>query len=431
MSIRESDMTNNDHPNHIELQYEARQPHADLPFPSPTASHQNATPILIFPEPSRIASSAGLQAGPSGEAYRSGGHESPHPPATITGTPVVINGFIVPDISNPGESLAILRETLIFEHASSIVASPEPTKSTERTPDQAVQATNEPTPTPVSRGRSTNPPTVAIVVPIVVIALLLPFLIFCYLSRRRRKKTQRAHAHRYHPPETVALEKRMQEKLARARKEWSPESLYATKHPTDLASPTRLPLRRMQRPRSAQQFRTSDTPKNSLSGFNFDFSRRATAYSKRGNEPPLPDPGNRRSSISSWEPASPYPSRPTALTPPYLPAGTSTPHAQPSEIQQPEDQFPPGSEASLGLLAGEKAEVGSGGHDISPALSFHEELSPYHASRQPLSDAISEVSGLSVDHDLWPGAPGSARHVKSRSEVSAMEPYPRPKINPI
>lgn len=425
-------MTNDDSLNHIEMPHEARQLYAAVPLPSRITFDHNGPPTTAFADPSTKAPIAEFQVGPSAEAYRPGGHQSPDPPATTTAYAVVIHGIIVPDISYPGATVsASLRKSVVYEHVSSIVATPEPTKPTARTPDQAVQVTNEPTPAPVNRGRDTSPPTVAIVVPIVVIALLLSLLIFWYLSCRRRKKIQWTHAHRYHPPETVILDKRMQEKLARARKEWSPESLYATKNPTDLASPTRLPLRRVQRPRSAQQFRASDTPKNSLSGFNFDFSRRATAYSKRGTEAPLPDPGNRRSSISSWEPTSPYPSRPTAPTPPHLPAEIPIPHAQPSGIQQPEDQFPPGSEASLGLLAGEKAEVGNGGHDISPALSFNEERSPYDASNQPLSDAISEVSGLSVDHDLWPGAPGSARHVKSRSEVSAMEPYPRPKINPI
>lgn len=322
----------------------------------------------------------------------------------------------------------------MLDLTSSTTQNPEPTTTAARNSGQTSQATSAPSSPQQSHSRPASTRTVAIVVPIVVVLLLLPFLAFWYLSCRRRRRTQRSRLRHHSPPQTAVLEKRMQENLARARNEWSPESLFATKNTTDLASPARLPLQRAQgaqRPRSAQQFRTSNVPNNSLSGFNFDFSRRATTSSKRSTQLPLPDLSNRRSSSGSWEASSPYPSRSAAITPPYLPTGTPIPHSPPSGISQPDEQFPPGSEASLGLLAGEKAENSSGRPDISPALSLNEERSPYGASNQPLSDAISEISGLSVDHDLWPSGSQSARHLKSRSEVSAIEPYPRPDVRPI
>lgn len=423
-------MMNNDGPRNIGMRLEARQPQYQDIRPSPENNSDHSDIIVAEQlEPS----SAESQLEPTEAAHTSGGQASRSPHATTTAAPVVIDGVTASDISyQPLTDPPDPRQTgVIFDNEPSTVQSAEPTKTTARDSSQAVQATNEPTHPPQSHGRPTATRTVAIVVPIVVVALLLPFLIFWCLSCRRRKRAQRTRLRRQSPPETAVLEKRMQENLARARKEWSPESLFATKNTTDLASPAKLPLRRVQRPRSAQQLRTSDVPNNSLSGFNFDFSRRATTFSKRSTQRPLPDPSNRRSSIGSWEPSSPYPSRSAAFTPPYLPARTPIPHSPPSRINQTDEQFPPGSEASLGLLAREKAEAGSGRHDISPALSLHEERTPYGASNQPLSDAISEISGLSVDHDLWPPGSQSARHLKSRSEVSAMEPYPRPGINPI
>lgn len=375
--------------------------HGDILPPTNIANEPPFDQDQILFDKSPEASNPDRQPGPPEAAEASDGHASPSPHATIPAA------------------------------ASSTIQNAVPTKTAATSPDQAVEATSAASPLTQSHSRSTSTRTIAIVVPIVVVVLLLPFLAFWYLSCRRRRRTKRSRSRRHSPPQPAILEKRMQDSLARARNEWSPESLFANKKTTDLASPTRLPLQRAQRPRSAHEFRTSDVPDNSLSGFNFDFSRRATTSSKRSTQRPLPDPSNRRSSSGSWETTSPYPSRSAAFIPPYLPVGTPIPPSPPG-ISQPDEQFPPGSEASLGLLAREKTETSSGRHDISPALSMHEERSPYGASNQPLSDAISEISGLSVDHDLWPPGPHSARHFKSRSEVSAIEPYPpRPDIRPV
>ena len=416
----------NDHgPMNVEMNLEARRTEkGDILPPTDVANDPPGQDKIVVDQPPE-AQNLDRQPGQSEAADASDGHASPSPHATIT------TGL--PDISAPSATYTpSSREKILVETASSTIQSAVPTKTTATSPDQAVEATSAASPLTQSHSRPASTRTVAIVVPIVVVVLLLPFLAFWYLSCRRRRRTKRSRSRRHSPPQPVILEKRMQDNLARARNEWSPESLFATKKTTDLASPTRLPLQRAQRPRSAHEFRTSDVPNNSLSGFNFDFSRRATTSSKRSTQRPLPDPSNRRSSNGSWEPTSPYPSRSVAFTPPYLPMGAPIPPSPPPEISQPDEQFPPGSEASLGLLAREKTETSSGRHDISPALSMHEERSPYGASNQPLSDAISEISGLSVDHDLWPPGPHSARHFKSRSEVSAIEPYPsRPDIRPI
>ena len=404
----------------VAMHLEARQPqNNEIPPPLEATSNPPDQPIML--DQSREPSSPEVPSEPSGAAHTSAGHASagPHLP-------------ILPDIAAPSATDSpVSRDPILSDSGSSTIQKTFPTTTTTKSSDQAVQATSEPSSLPQSHARPATTRTVAIVVPIVVVVLLLPFLVFWYLSRRRRRETQRTRMRRHSPPQPPILEKRMQDNLARARNEWAPESLFATMKTADLASPTRLPLKRAQRPRSAQELRTSGVPNHSLSGFNFDFSRRATTSSKRSTQRPLPDPSNRRSSSGSWEQSSPYPSRSPVFTPPYLPTETAIPPSPPAEINQPDEQFPPGSEASLGLLAREKAETSSGRHDISPALSLHEERSPYGDSNQPLSDAVSEISGLSVDHDLWPAGSQSARHFKSRSEVSAIEPYSRPGIHPI
>lgn len=417
-------MMNEHGPVNVEMSLEARQAQMpDIPRPTAIAGDPPGQDDRIIIDGPLEPPNAGFQSPQPEAADPSNGHASHNPrPTSSSG---------LPDISPPSATYTPPFEAIMLETASSTVQSAEPTTTAARNPDQASQATSQPSPTSQSHSRPAGTRTVAIVVPIVVIVLLMPFLVFWYLSCRRRRRTKRSRLHRHSPPQPAILEKRMQDSLARARNEWSPESLFATKKATDLASPTRLPLQRAQRPKSAHEFRTSDVPDESLSGFNFDFSRRATTTSKRSTQRPLPDPSNRRSSSGSWEPNSPYPSRSAAFTPPYQPIGTPIPPSPPSGMSQPDEQFPPGSEASLGLLAREKIETGRGRHDISPALSMHEERSPYDTSNQPLSDAISEISGISVDHDLWPPGSHSARHLKSRSEVSAIEPYPRSDHRPI
>lgn len=409
-------MVNNHGPIPMAMHLEPRV-YGDIARPTDDRSDLGAI-ILDGPTPTAPSSEEQSEA-----ASTSDGLASPSP------YPTTSSAF--PDISAPADINLSASRKFFYDSGSNTIQGPEPTTASARNSGQPLQATNQPSPAPQSHSRPSNTRTVAIVVPIVAVILVIPFLIFWYLSCRRRKRSRRSRLRHQSPPQTAILEKRMQENLARARNEWSPESLFATKNTTDLASPANLPSQRAQRPRSAHQFRTSDPPDNSLSGFNFDFSRRATTSSKRGAQRPLPDPSNRRSSSGSWEPNSPYSSRSAAFSPPYLPTDPPIPPSPSAGISQPDEQFPPGSEASLGLLVGEKAESSSRGHDISPALSLHEERSPYGASNQPLSDAISEISGLSVDPDPWPPGSQSARHFKSRSEVSAMEPYPRPDHPPI
>ena len=426
-------MVNDDRPLYIRMHLQARQHYEDI-YPPQTTLVKDENPTLALATTRPKASGAQSPAEPSGEIHESGDNvlHSPHPMITPA---VVISGHSWSDIPPQSTSYpAYGGESLIVDDGPSIDARPVSATTTSITSNTqvAAQGNNEPTSAPESHGRSSSPPTVAIVVPIVVIALLLPLLIFWYLSCRRRRQAEQDRSFHHVPPQTAILEKRMQANLARAREEWRPESLYGTKNTTDHASSVSLPLKRVQRPKSAQQFRTSNTPHNHFGGFNFDFSRCATTFSKRNTQRPLPDPSNRPSSIGSWEPSSPYPSRAAAaFIPQDSPPGTPIPHSPPLEAKQSDDHLVPGSEAALGLLTTENNEAGrDGSNNISPALSLHENVSPYDTSNQPLSDAISEISGLSVDHDLWPGAPWSARHLKTRSEVSALEPYPQPRSDP-
>lgn len=407
---------------------EARYGRADPP-PAKTVFDHPAPPARTVAANGRIAES--YLEGPV-EAQRLGGIASQNRHETMARATIVIDGFTAADISNPFATDVPnpAEQSIIFAQTPSIVQSASPTETSRQIQETNVQTTNEASPAPVKHGLSTSKLTVAIVVPIVVIALLTPLVVLWYLSSRRKKKTQRTPSRRYSPQETSVLEKRMQENLARAREEWSPPSLFPTKESIDLSPPARLPLRRMRRPRSVQQPRTSDTANNNFSGFNFDFSRRGTTFSKRSALPPPPDPNQRNSDTSFWDPGSPFLSRPTPTTPPRFPTGTPIPLSPPLEFNQPEDQFPPSSEASLGLLAGEKDETRNGRDDISYNASLHEDLSPHDTSNQPLSDAISEISGISVEHDLWPAPKQSRRDGDNMSEVSALEPHPGTSVDP-
>lgn len=405
-------MENNAGPMEIGMRPQRRRAFGEMQSsPTTSVSENNATPTT-------------LQASHT---------ESPSPYPETTQSPYVNADNIFRDIKNPLASYQSSGdESLLLDQSSSLgtvdIAGPITTAT--HTTEAAASGTNEPTRAPESHGRSSSPPTVAIVIPIVVVALLVPLLIIWYLGCRRRTKSKRISSYLLNPPETAILEKRMQENLARAREEWTPDSLFEHKTAKDYGSPSRFPMKRVQRPRSAQQLRTSDPPHGHFSGFNFDFPRRATTFAKRNSQRPLPDPSNRHSSIISWEPGSPYPSRAAAFTPSNHEDATALAHPTTPRFKPPDDPMSSGSEASLGLLAREGVEASTGRQDISPALSLHEEISPYDHSGQPLSDAISEISGLSVDHDLWPGAARAARHLKSRSEVSALEPSPRPRISP-
>jgi hypothetical protein len=416
---------------HVRMPLEAHDGRGDR-HPAKTFFNHPAPPARTVSVHGGIVQRAESHLEGSGAAQRSSGDASQYRHETMARATIVIQGFTAADISNPfaTDLPNPAEQSIIFAQTPSIVQSAGPTETSGPIQEHDVQATNEPPRTPRKHGLSTSELTTAIVVPIVVIALLTPLLVLWCLSSRRRKKTQRTRSRRYSPQETAGLEKRMQENLARAREEWSPPSLFPTKGLIDLSPPARLPLRKMRRPRSVQQLRTSDIANDSLSGFNFDFSRRGTMFSKRSAQPSPLNPNHRHSGTSSWDPGSPYLSRPTSATPPHVPTRTQTPQSPPSEIGHPEGQFPPSSEASLGLLAGERAETGSGRDDISSTASLRDERSPHDTSNHPLSDAISEVSGMSVETDLWTAPKQSGQDGDNMSDISALEPHPGTSVDP-
>lgn len=357
------------------------------------------------------------------EAHRSRGHAARNAPTMLTAAAVVIDGFTASDILYPSvTNPASLRESrIMLDEAPTSVGYARPTETFAGNQEQEIQGTNEITGAPRSQGLSTTELTVAIAVPIGVIAFLLPLIILWCLSRKRRHKTEQTRLRHRSPPDTAMLKRRMQEDLAYALDERSPRSPLGTQNTIDVASPSRRPSRRVRRPRSARRSNSS------LSGFNFDFSRRGTTFAKRLSQRPLPDPRKRHSRNMSRDPHSPYATHPTPSAPPYLSNEVGTSPSAPAGIQPSGD--PPGSGSLLMSLAKEKIETGNDGRDRSSAASFTEP-SPFEDSNHPGSDAISEISRMSVDHHPWTAIQRSGRDAECMSVVSALEPYPRTSLHP-
>lgn len=168
---------------------------------------------------------------------------------------------------------------------------------------------------------------VVIVVPIVLLAILSPILLVWFLSWRRRRR-HRSHQRRFIPKEVNDDKEWENEEdpvasppQARQLRRSLPKRSIASLPPPPRRPFTTSPDRR----RSTQQLRTSRIPDRSLSGFNFDFSRRATMFSTRSTQPTIRDSSLRPPSTYTWILPPPSASRPTTLAQPYIPSRTQTP----------------------------------------------------------------------------------------------------------
>lgn len=191
-----------------------------------------------------------------------------------------------------------------------------------------------------------------------------------------------------------------------------------------------------------RQPRTSRVPNDSLSGFNFDFSRRATMFSARSTQPTMRDPSLRPSSNYTWILPSPSPSRPMTPARPYIPPRLETPklpelplaptHPDHTSKINPEISNQSTTEAlphpdSYGKLH----TRASSNHSLSAKnLSVHNGSNLQAPFFQPHPDAISDVSGLSSDQSLCVATQQPQHDPATMSDVSALGSEPNPRMNP-
>lgn len=290
--------------------------------------------------------------------------------------------------------------------------------------------------------------TAIIVVPIVLLAILSPILIVWFLSWRRRRR--HPSYNRRSVPKDVKLEKGKEKEKEKENNVLDPppparqlRSALPKRNAASLPPPPRRPFTTTPDQRkSTQQHQTSRIPNHSFSGFEFDFSRRATMFSTRSTQPTIRDPSIRPSSTYTWILPPPSASRPMTLAQPYispriqtpkLPESTLTPQQldHTSNISQ-ETSSQPTTEVLLHPDSyGKVHTYASSSHCLSVEnLSIHNGPNLQAPFSQPHLDAVSDISGRSFDHTLWVATQQPQRDPDAISEVSAMEPDPNLSINP-
>lgn len=291
--------------------------------------------------------------------------------------------------------------------------------------------------------------TAVIVVPIVLLAILSPILIVWFLSWRRRKRNR---SRRSTPQKIILLEdEKENSSMGTPPQERSKRrSSATTRNTASLPPPPRPPRKDLEQRRSAQQFSTAPMPVNTdLSGFNFDFSRRASVrasvFSALSTQQPGEDPNfrptrpPRPSSTHTWNIFPPTPS-PVAIATPYFPPqkqNPKPPEKQANNINPVAPLSPPISEA-LPTLSHPNM-YGNFHTSSSPRPLNDENLSVHNSSNYPKIvssypphlDAVSEISGLSFDHDLWAASQRPTQEMGAVSEMSVQEEKrPSLDINP-
>ncbi len=366
-----------------------------------------------------------------------------------------------------------------------------------RIPSSTSTAPPAPTPTRTEQAKSSiaapsndlsnSELTAVIVVPIVLLAILPPILIVWFLSWRRRKRNR---SQRSTPPKIILLENEKEKSLMGTHpQERSQKRRSTTKRNTASLPPPRRPPRHdpeqrrsaqqflttplpnkshlsereprrsaqqfsattmpdnaglgsLEQRRSAQQFPTTPIPDNAdLSGFNFDFSRRASVFSTRSSAQHTTGDSSirpsRPSSAYTWVLFPPPTSTPVAIAQPYFPPQIRTPN--PSEKDTNEAKPVEPLSPSTGEVLPHPDSYGKVHRRSSPRplndenLSVHNSSDPrYSPSQPPHIDAVSEVSGLSFDPDVWVATQRSRQDTDVMSEVSALEAEAQPgsSINP-
>lgn len=349
----------------------------------------------------------------------------------------------VTEILNPlktNSAIPVEKSITLDPHSATTVATTAPTPTF---PSEAIRSTSKATdfPTP-ARGISTSKLTAIIVVPIVLLAILLPILIVWFLGWRRRVKARKKGSHRQSPLENKVLEDKMQKNLIRVQEKRHSKTFQPTKSTIELVSHGRSRPTRLQRPMSAQQFRTSHIPNTSLSGFNFGFSRRATMFSARSTPQPVLEPPERNSETFVWESPPPYPlpvvqpqSPPRIHTPQSLESLTPSPRRPSlvSRFSRADSSYNLATEATPPMEGHGTVHVRSPSGQLSDG-NLHSlnasNLGDSSSRRQ--TDAMSDVSALSFDHRLWVATQHLSRDDDDDvvSEVSVLEPHPGTSINP-
>lgn len=344
------------------------------------------------------------------------------------------------DITYPSP-LSSAVTTIIRDLSPSPHISQSPPATTQPTPRVAAAEKSESTAAASpGDGLSDRKLTAVIVVPIVLLAILSPILIVWFLSWRWRRR-YRSH-NRRSVPKNEKFEKENEKERnpvgpppqARQLRSSPPKRCTASLPPPPRRPFTTTPDQR----RNTQQLRTSRIPNHSLSGFNFDFSRRATMFSARSTQPTIKDSNLRPSSTYTFILPPPSASRPMTLAQPYIPPRIPSPNLPKSPIHL--DQI---SDINLEILSQQTPEAlphpnryGEVHTRVSSSYSLSaENLSVHNGSNlqapfsQPHPDAVFEISGLSFDHALWFATQQPQCDPDAVSEVSALEPEPNSDMN--
>ena len=298
-------------------------------------------------------------------------------------------------------------------------------------------------------GLSNSKLTAVIVVPIILLAILSPILIVWFLSWRRRRRHWCYN--RRSIRKDVKLEREKEREKEKDTVGFPPQARQPRSSPpkrgtASLPPPSRRPFTTTPDKReSTQQLRTSRIPNHSLSGFDFDFSRRATMFSARSTQPTIRDPSVRQSSAYTWILPPPSASRPMTLAQPYIPPRVQTPilpecPLAPQQLDQTYNiNLEVSSQSSTEVLPHPDSYGKVHKHASSTCSLSVENLSVHNSSNlqapfsQPHPDAVSEMSDRSFYRSLWvttQQAQCDPDVVSPLSEVSALDADPNSSINP-
>lgn len=371
---------------------------------------------------------------------------------TPTSTPSVISCTSTPS-SVPATIISDLGPPPLINHRSTFTTGP-----TSRT-----AAAKKSNPTPVAdssgHGLSNSKLTAIIIIPTVLLAILSPILIVWFLSWRRRRRN-RSYNRRSVPKFEKGMGKNTVGSPSQARqlRRTPPKRSTSSLPPpqtrqlrstppkrstSSLPPPPKTPFTvTPDQPKRTQQFRTSRISNNSLSGFDFEFSHRASMFSTRSTQPTIRDPNLRPSSADTWILPSPSASRPLTLSQPYIPSRIRTPNLPesplaPQHLDNTSNINPEVSSQSTAEVLTHPDNYGKVHTRSSSIYSLSvENLFVHNGSNlqapfsQPHPDAMSDISGLSFDQALGFATQQPQHAPDAVSEVSVLEPDPNPGINP-
>lgn len=349
-----------------------------------------------------------------------------------------------PDIPYPS-SLSSVVPIIISDLSPSPHTSQSPPSTTQLPPGVAAVENPESTAAAASPGDglSDSKLTAVIVVPIVLLAILSPILIVWFLSWRRRRR--HPSYNRRSIPKEEKFEREKEKEKEKNPVDSPPQARQLRSSPAkrstaSLPPPPRRPFTTTpDHRRNTQQPRTSRISNHSLSGFNFDFSRRTSMFSARSTQPTIRDPNLRPSSTYTFILPPPSASRPMTLAQPYIAPRIPSPKLPESPIypDQLSDINPETSRQQKSKVLPHPDRYGKVHTRVTSSYSLSaENLSIHNGSNlqapfsQPHPDAVSEISGLSFDHALWVATQQPQRDPDAVSEVSALEPDPNSDMNP-